>query len=164
LLVTSLPASAGTSSHTNTAGVQQRSFASPVYTDLGTTLSSISSWVRGHVWPKPAAASKPYVPVTAYLNPPPPFITEPTNLSVTNASATSISLSWTPPSGGADHYQVERSENISGPFSFVGNASGATYSDTSVTNLHAYLYRVRSVSAVGAISLPSNMALGTAIT
>src|SRR5215213_1016930 len=162
LLVTSLPASAGTSSRAFAATRQQRSFVSQLYSDLGTKLASIGSWVREIVRPKPVV-SRPYVPVTAYLNPAPPFISEPTNLSVTSASSSGISLSWTPPAGGADHYQVERSENISGPFSFIGNASGATYNDAAVTNLHAYLYRVRAVSAVGAVSMPSNMGLGTAI-
>ena len=76
----------------------------------------------------------------------------------------SVSLSWTAPAGTVDHYIVERSENVEGPFSFVANVTGATTkNDTSVTNLHAYLYRVRAVSSTGAISTPSNMALGTAI-
>ncbi|HEX7771970.1 MAG TPA: hypothetical protein VF435_06080, partial [Pyrinomonadaceae bacterium] len=135
---------------------------SQLYSDLGTALTAFSSWVREIVRPKPVV-SRPYVPVAAYFNPAPPFISEPTNLSVISASSTFIGLSWTPPAGGADHYQIERSESISGPFSFIGNASGPTIYDGSVTNLHAYLYRVRAVSAAGAISTPSNMAMGTAI-
>ena len=163
LLVTSLPASATTSSSAHAATRERSSLASQLYIDVSTTLSSIASWVRGYVRSESPVASQPYVPVAAYLNPAPPFISQPTGLSVTSVSATSVSLSWTPPAGGADHYQVERTESIAGPFFFVGNASGATYNDTSVTNLHAYLYRVRAVSAQGAISTPSNMALGTAI-
>lgn len=165
LLVTSLPASAGTTGnhHAGSATRYQRSLASQFYNDLSTTLASIKAWVDGYVRSHSAVESIPYKPVAAYFNPAPPFITQPMGLTVTSVSGTAISLSWTPPAGGADHYQIERSESVSGPFFFVANASGATYNDTSVTNLHAYLYRVRAVSSIGAISTPSNMALGTAI-
>src|SRR5215204_1566937 len=141
LLVTSLPATARTSGNSGARGAirRQPSFASQLYSEFTTTLTSIGAWVRSYVRPDPAVVSKPYVPVAAYLNPTPPFIAEPVNVSVTSVSASAIALSWTPPAGGADHYQVERSESISGPFLFVGNASGASYNDTSVTNLHAYL-------------------------
>jgi len=52
-------------------------------------------------------------PVTAYLNPAPYFLDAPANLTVTSTSDTQVVLSWTPPVGSVDHYQVERSTNIS---------------------------------------------------
>jgi len=88
---------------------------------------------------------------------------DPTNLVVTATSNTTISLSWTAADGGAAHYRVERSENISAPFVFVANAAGTTFNDTTVTSLHTYLYRVIAVTADACPSVPSNMALGTAI-
>jgi YD repeat-containing protein len=107
-----------------------------------------------------------YQPVVAYFNSPPPFIDAPTNLNVTGVQAGRISLSWIgPASGGVDHYQIERSTNISGSFTFLTNVSGAVtfYNDDTVSNQHSYLYRVRSVTSGGAVSAPSNMAMGTAI-
>ena len=101
-------------------------------------------------------------PVAAYVNPAPLFLDAPTNLTVTSTSDIQVELSWTAPAGAVDHYQVERSQNISGPFVFVSNAAGPSFSDGTVTSDHAYLYRVRAVTSAGAVSLPSNMALGTA--
>lgn len=149
-------------SGTMAATRNERSLASQLYRDLGATLATIGSWMRSHVRPHPAVVSKPYIPVAAYFNV--PFAGEPTNLLVTDASKTVISISWTAPAGGADHYAIERSENIAGPFSSIGTATGTTYNDQLVTELHVYLYRVRAVTAAGASSTPSNMALGTAIT
>ena len=100
-------------------------------------------------------------PVTAYLNPAPFFLDAPTNLTVTSTSDTQVVLSWTAPAGAVDHYQVERSQSISGPFVFRANATGTSFPDGATTD-QAYLYRVRAVTAGGAVSLPSNMALGTA--
>ncbi len=88
---------------------------------------------------------------------------DPTNLVVSAISNTTISLSWTAAGEGAAHYRVERSENISGPFVFVQNVTGTTFTDTTVTSLHAYLYRVIAVTADACPSVPSNVALGTAI-
>lgn len=104
---------------------------------------------------------------SAYSTPEPPFINAPTNLGVTTASGAEIKLSWTAPAGVVDHYEVERSESISGPFVFIGNAGGTTFNDTAVIDLRAYLYRVRAIeigSACSPISsAPSNLVLGTAI-
>jgi YD repeat-containing protein len=132
-----------------------------VYDSVKQTLTSIGGWLTGYVTAKPRRNS--YEPVTAYTSPP-PFINSPTDLTVTGASSNTIDLSWTAPAGGGvDHYQIERSNSISGPFLFIGNATGTTYHDTPVTTLHAYLYRVRAVTGGGVPSTPSNMAFGTAI-
>lgn len=95
--------------------------------------------------------------------PEPPFIDAPTNLKVDTVSSTVITLSWTAPAGVIGHYQVERSESMSGPFVAIGNAPGTTFNDSTVSNLHAYLYRVRAFVSGGVASAPSNLALGTAI-
>jgi hypothetical protein len=102
-------------------------------------------------------------PLTALPAPPPFFLGAPTNLSVTATSDTSISLSWTAP-GGALSYNIERSQNVSGPFLFLASTSNTTYSDTTVSTDQAYLYRVRAIGSGGVVSTPSNMALGTATT
>jgi YD repeat-containing protein len=88
----------------------------------------------------------------------------PTNLSVTAALNTSISLSWTSPGGAVDHYQVERSQSPQGPFTVIANPVPTNYPDNAVISGSAYLYRVRAVDSSGMVSAPSTMALGTAIT
>lgn len=90
----------------------------------------------------------------------------PTNLTVTTSSATQLALSWSAPSGGADHYEVERGQSLSGSYAFVGTAAGnaSTFSDTTVSSGAAYLYRVRAVDLGGNRSAPSNLALGAAFT
>ena len=102
-------------------------------------------------------------PVKALLNSPPVFLDAPTNLTVTSAASNAIDLSWGAPAGTIDHYQVERSNNISGPFLFLGNATSASYHDQAVSPGNGYLYRVRAIGSGGIFSVPSNMALGTAV-
>lgn len=87
----------------------------------------------------------------------------PANLVVSATSNASISLSWSAPAASVTSYQVERSDNIFGTFVFVGSTGGTTFSDSTVTSLRAYLYRVRAVLTGGSQSYPSNIALGTAI-
>ncbi len=163
LLLASLPASAGTKEAMNRQNAPAISLPAQLYRSLSKTATSFGSWMASFVNSELSVNST-YQPVAAYITPAPPFIDSPTNLSVTATASNSISLSWTAPAGTVDHYILERSENVEGPFLFVANVTGATTkNDTTVTNLHAYLYRVRAVSSVGAISSPSNMALGTAI-
>jgi YD repeat-containing protein len=100
--------------------------------------------------------------IAAAINPAPPVIDAPTNMTVTATANTSISLSWTAPAGTVSNYQVERSQSPSGPFSVIGTPTVTSFNDTTVGSGNAYLYRVRAVS--GGISSPSNMAVGTAIT
>lgn len=167
LLVSSLPVSASKTqnlySRTIAPGQQNSSFAAQVHGAVIKAVTSFGSWMAGFIEAKPSGPSVTYQPVAAYLTPA-PFIDAPANLTVTAVSSSSISLSWTAPGGTIDHYVVERSQSIQGPFFFVANVTGATTSnDTTVTNLNAYLYRVRAVSNTGAVSSPSNIALGTAI-
>lgn len=141
----------------------QPTLVGQLYHDLSSTLASIGTWMASHIRGESRHAMVPYQPVAAYLTPAPPFAGEPTSLTVTNTTSAVVSLSWNAPSGGADHYLIERSQNISGPFLPVANVTGTTHNDNTVTNERAYLYRVRAVSSTGVVSLPSNMALGTAI-
>jgi len=96
------------------------------------------------------------------------YIDAPTNLMVTTASSTGITLTWNSVAG-ADRYHVERSNSMSGPFSRVHTVPGSTMTtmtdtDSTVSNAHAYVYRVRAISPDLLLSAPSNMAVGTAIT
>jgi hypothetical protein len=105
----------------------------------------------------------------SFLTLAPPVIDAPTNLSVLVTSNSGITLTWNAPAGTVEHYEIDRSENASQPFVFVGNTlSGETiFTDGNVSNLHAYLYRVRAVETgfgcAFVSSAPSNMALGTAV-
>ncbi len=93
----------------------------------------------------------------------PPFIDAPANLTVKTVSSNGISLEWNVVPG-ITHYQVERSETMSGPFLNIANVSSTTFTDTTVSNLNAYVYRVRAVGSGNVYSQASNMAVGTAIT
>lgn len=92
------------------------------------------------------------------------ILSAPTNLAVDTASSTQIHLSWTAPSGSVNHYQVERSQSLTGSFAIVANPSTTSLDDTPASGVHSYLYRVRAIDSFGAPSPPSNMALGTSIT
>lgn len=74
-----------------------------------------------------------------------------------------VEISWTA-TPGADHYEVERTPNISTSYTQIaGNVTGTTFTDTTVTSINAYLYRVRAVSSGGAVSPYSNLDVATAI-
>jgi Domain of unknown function (DUF4082)/Domain of unknown function (DUF1929) len=93
----------------------------------------------------------------------PVFVDAPANLTVTGASSTGISLSWSSVPG-ASIYEIERSDSVSGPFlNIFATFNTTVYTDTDVTNLRAYVYRVRAVAGGNVTSEPSNMAVGTAI-
>src|SRR6185503_394681 len=153
LLLASLPATAGTTEARNQQSRSSEaaiSFPAQVYQSLSKTAASFTGWMASFVTSKPSSSNSSYVPVAAYISPAPPFIDAPTSLSVTAAASNSISLSWTAPAGTVDHYVLERSENVNGLFLLVDSVTGATTkNDTTVTNLHAYLYRVRAVSSTG---------------
>jgi YD repeat-containing protein len=164
LLIAALPVSSSRTRATaagSTAGSVQESLPLQFYRSVRTTFAAIGTWMSESLRSKSAAPVSTYEPVTAYISPAPPFIDAPTNLTMTAASDTSLSLSWTPPGGAVAHYQIERSQSVSGPFLFRANTASTTFQDTSVTTDQAYLYRVRAVTSGGVPSAPSNMALGT---
>ncbi len=92
-----------------------------------------------------------------------PVTEAPTNLAVGLTSNTIIRLIWTAPQGSVSQYRIERSQSISGPFTVIGNTTNTTFDDTSVGTVTSYLYRVRAVDGAGALSSPSNIAVGTAV-
>lgn len=86
----------------------------------------------------------------------------PSGLVATTVSNSRIDLTWTSPGVPIDRYEVERSQNISGPFTTVGTPSTTQFSDINLVNSVAYIYRVRAVRS-GNSSLPSNIDLATAV-
>ncbi len=71
-------------------------------------------------------------------------------LAVTNLSATggtgSVTLHWTAPAN-ADNFDVYRTRLSGGGYTFVGNTSSTTYTDTGLTNATTYYYVVVSKNA-----------------
>src|SRR5258707_864549 len=142
--------------------------------------SSVASWLRSRLGPMAVAHTSPddrrpdvgssragvnrSRRSNALNSLPEPLLNAPTSLAVPAASSNAITISWTAPSGSVDHYQIERSQSLSGPFTVIANAATTNFNDTTVTSVSSYLYRVRAVDSFGAPSPPSNMALGTAIT
>lgn len=82
----------------------------------------------------------------------------PSNLQLTVVSPTQINLAWTDHSNNEDSFTVERREG-SGAFNVVGvaGANQTTYSDTGLSALTSYTYRVRA-SSTDSTSAPSNEA------
>jgi hypothetical protein len=91
-------------------------------------------------------------------------LTTPTGLIAATLSGSQIDITWSAASG-ADHYEVERRPNIDAPWTAVStNVVTPNYSDTTVSSINAYLYRVRAVDLVGNVSSYSNVDVSTAIT
>lgn len=95
-------------------------------------------------------------------------LSAPTSLTAdgTSTPGSQVNLSWMASTGGTvNHYQVERSQNISSGYTVVAaNVSTTNYTDTNVSADSAYLYRVRAVDADGNFSSYGNPDLATAIT
>src|SRR6266478_2093154 len=84
-------------------------------------------------------------------------------LTLSNLPTPQVSISWNPTEG-ADHYQVERTANISVPFAPIDyHVTTTTFTDSPGSSVTAYLYQVRAVDAVDNASPPSNIDLATAI-
>lgn len=116
--------------------------------------------------PSPSNPSKEYIYAGGRLiatEEPNPLIA-PTNLVADTFSSSRIDLTWTAVPN-AHHFQVERAANLGGSFTVVSsNVLTTTFSDTTVTGVNAYLYRVRSADAVGNLSSPGGIDVATAIT
>lgn len=87
----------------------------------------------------------------------------PGNLVATVASTTQVNLTWNAATGSVDHYQVQRSQSVNGPYTVIANPTTTSYSDTTAGSGIAYLYRVAAVDAIGDLSGFSNLALATTI-
>lgn len=94
----------------------------------------------------------------------PATLTSPSNLSITQATSSQISLSWGAPTGSVNHYELERRSSITSPYVLLATPTAPPYTDPSVASSTAYLYRVRAVASDGSYSPYSNVALGTAFT
>jgi hypothetical protein len=78
------------------------------------------------------------------------------------ASSSSVKVEWTSPAGIVDRYEVQRSQNIAGPFTLLSaNSASPSFTDSNVTPNTTYLYRVRAVYAGGEVSPYSNIDIAT---
>jgi len=90
-------------------------------------------------------------------------LASPLNLAAVTISDVQINISWTA-SSNAHHYQIERADNINGPFNVLNpNVTGTTFSDTSAIAIKAYVYRVIAADSSGNLSSASNADLAVAI-
>jgi len=116
--------------------------------------------------PSPNSPSKEYIYAGGRLiaTEEPNPLAAPTSLVADTFSGTQINLTWAA-APNAHHYQVERAPNLGGTFTVLNsNVATTTYTDSTVTAVNAYLYRVRSADAVGNLSAPGNLDVATAIT
>lgn len=92
-------------------------------------------------------------------------LTVPQNFAAATQSASQTVLTWSASSGPVAYYQVERSQSIAGPYTALSpNAGETSFTDTTMSDGIAYLYRVRAVDAAGDFSDYSNVDLATAFT
>lgn len=119
--------------------------------------------------PPPANPSKEYIYAGSRLiatEEPAVSLAAPTNLiaaTLSNLTPSQVQISWGA-TAGADHYEVERSPNLSTSYTVIaGNVTGTSFTDTTVVSVNAYLYRVRAVSAGGSPSPYSSSDVATAI-
>ncbi len=94
------------------------------------------------------------------------YLYPPTNLTAAATSATQIALNWSAPRGSQSvaSYAIWRCQGAScRNFVKIGSLSGSdtTYQDGGLSAATVYDYQVRSVSAQGASSSPSNTATAT---
>lgn len=117
--------------------------------------------------PGPGNPSKEYVYAGSRLiaTEEPSALAAPLLLAAATFSQSRVDISWNA-SQNAHHYQIERAGML-GESNFAvinSNVTGTTYSDSTVTSVNAYLYRVRAADTVGNLSPPSNIDVATAIT
>jgi hypothetical protein len=84
--------------------------------------------------------------------------------TLSNLQPSQVSITWQATTG-ADHYQLEKTNNINTQYTPVNsNVTSTTFTDNSVSSVTAYLYRVRAVDQFGNASAYSSIDLATAIT
>jgi len=116
--------------------------------------------------PSPGNPSKEYIYAGGKLiaTEEPNLLMAPTSMAATTFSSAQINISWTAPATAPHHYVLERATQLGSFTTLNSNVTGTTYNDTTVANLTAYLYRIRSADAFGNVSAESNIDLATAIT
>jgi len=87
----------------------------------------------------------------------------PLNVAANTVSAARVTITWNS-SATAHHYVIERATQMGSYTPLNTNVTGTTYNDDTVSDLNAYLYRVRSADSGGNLSAASNIDLATAIT
>jgi len=83
------------------------------------------------------------------LIPDPPA--SPAGLTATSTSPSQIDLAWTDNSNNETGFKIERKTGTAGTYAQIGSVGGnvTTFSDTNVTTLTEYVYRVRATNAAG---------------
>jgi hypothetical protein len=84
----------------------------------------------------------------------------PTNLSVSDVSATQISLKWKDDTKNAIGYKVFRAPSVLGPWTYIGTSSRISYVDSSAAPGTFYAYEVKVTNSVGDSS-PSGIVSAT---
>jgi len=115
--------------------------------------------------PSPANPSREYVYAGGQLiatEEPNPLVA-PLNLLASTVSSAQINISWNA-APNAHHYVVERASQLGNFTTLNSNVSGTSFSDSTVINLNAYLYRVKAADIGGNVSPSSNIDVATAIT
>ena len=91
----------------------------------------------------------------------------PTNLKILEVGNRSLTLTWDPPSdtGGypITEYKIYRSTTSGGPYSYIGNTTTTSYTDTNLTNGQTYYYVVKAINQEGE-SVYSSEVFGTPMT
>jgi hypothetical protein len=86
----------------------------------------------------------------------------PTNLTAVAASSSRINLSWRASTGSVTAYLIERCSGAGcANFSQIDTTTGTTYSNTGLSAVTGYTYRVRATDGVGDLSGYSNSASAT---
>ena len=115
--------------------------------------------------PPPGSPSKEYVYAGGQLiaTEEPSLLAAPASVVASTFSSARIDVTWAS-APNAHHYVIERASQLNSFTTLNSNVTGTSYIDNTVTNLNAYLYRVRSADASGNVSAVSNMDVATAIT
>lgn len=88
----------------------------------------------------------------------------PTNLTVTDATSTSISLAWDDNSTNENYFGLQRSDDGGATWSDLSGAPSNSFTDWAVSPGGTYRYRVRAVGFQGELSAWSNEAEGSTLT
>jgi fibronectin type 3 domain-containing protein len=75
----------------------------------------------------------------------------PTNIAATAVSSSSIAVSWDAVSG-AVSYSVYRSSTVTGTYTLLGSTASNSFTDTGLSNLTTYFYKVTAKTALCDVS------------
>jgi phosphodiesterase/alkaline phosphatase D-like protein len=122
----------------------QGGIAATTFDNTGTSPNTIF-WYR--VRATDASGDGPYSPPTRTMTLP----LAPGTPTFSSVTGTSLTVSWTAPTGGAASYEVERATSATGPWIQIGTGiQTLTTADSGLTAGTTYWYRVRAANADGA--------------